>query len=34
VATEANMPMFRAVNPDDELLRKKPVVAPVKDAKN
>jgi regulator of protease activity HflC (stomatin/prohibitin superfamily) len=26
VATEANMPLFRAVNPDDELLRKKPIV--------
>lgn len=25
VATEANMPLFRAVNPDDELLRKKPM---------
>ncbi|HNX82206.1 MAG TPA: prohibitin family protein [Candidatus Omnitrophota bacterium] len=27
VATEANMPMFRAINPDDELLRKKPITA-------
>jgi prohibitin 1 len=27
VATEANMPMFRAVNPDDELLRRKPVLS-------
>lgn len=26
VATEANMPLFRAINPDDELLRKKPIV--------
>lgn len=25
VATEANMPLFRAINPDDELLRKKPI---------
>ena len=25
VATEANMPMFRAVNPDDELMRKAPI---------
>lgn len=25
VATEANMPMFRAINPDEELLRKKPL---------
>jgi regulator of protease activity HflC (stomatin/prohibitin superfamily) len=25
VATEANMPMFRAINPDDELLHKKPL---------
>lgn len=25
VATEANMPLFRTVNPDDELLRKKPL---------
>lgn len=25
VATEANMPLFRAINPDDELLRKRPV---------
>ncbi|TBR15661.1 prohibitin family protein [bacterium] len=25
VATEANMPMFRAINPDDELLHKKPI---------
>lgn len=25
VATEANMPVFRAINPDDELLRKKPI---------
>ena len=24
-ATEANMPLFRAINPDDELLRKKAV---------
>lgn len=27
VATEANMPMFRAVSADDELLRKKPITA-------
>jgi prohibitin 1 len=26
VATEANMPLFRAINPDDELLRKKQLV--------
>jgi prohibitin 1 len=26
VATEANMPIFRAINPDDELLNKKPVL--------
>ncbi len=26
VATEANMPLFRAINPDDENLRKKPFV--------
>jgi regulator of protease activity HflC (stomatin/prohibitin superfamily) len=26
VATEANMPLFRAINPDDELLRKKPIL--------
>jgi len=26
VATEANMPLFRAINPDEELLRKKPVL--------
>jgi len=26
VATEANMPVFRAINPDDELLRKKPIL--------
>jgi regulator of protease activity HflC (stomatin/prohibitin superfamily) len=26
VATEANMPIFRAINPDDELLRKKPIL--------
>ncbi len=26
VATEANMPMFRAVNPDEENLRKRPVL--------
>lgn len=25
VATEANMPLFRAINPDDELARKKPI---------
>jgi len=25
VATEANMPLFRAINPDDENLRKKPI---------
>lgn len=25
VATEANMPLFRAINPDEQLLRKKPV---------
>jgi len=27
VATEANMPIFRALNPDEELLRKKPIVS-------
>lgn len=27
VATEANMPLFRAINPDDELARKKPVAS-------
>jgi regulator of protease activity HflC (stomatin/prohibitin superfamily) len=26
VATEANMPMFRAVNPDEQNLRKKPIL--------
>jgi regulator of protease activity HflC (stomatin/prohibitin superfamily) len=26
VATEANMPMFRAVNPDEENLRKRPII--------
>lgn len=26
VATEANMPLFRAINPDDELLRKKSIL--------
>jgi prohibitin 1 len=26
VATEANMPLFRTINPDDELLRKKPLL--------
>jgi regulator of protease activity HflC (stomatin/prohibitin superfamily) len=26
VATEANMPMFRAINPDDELMRKAPII--------
>jgi regulator of protease activity HflC (stomatin/prohibitin superfamily) len=26
VATEANMPLFRTINPDEELLRKKPIV--------
>jgi len=26
VATEANMPLFRAINPDEELLRRKPIV--------
>lgn len=26
VATEANMPVFRAINPDEELLRKKPIL--------
>ncbi len=25
IATEANMPLFRVINPDDELLRKKPI---------
>ena len=25
VATEANMPLFRAINPDEELLRKKSI---------
>ncbi len=25
VATEANMPIFRAINPDEELLHKKPI---------
>jgi len=25
VATEANMPLFRAINPDEELLRRKPI---------
>ncbi len=34
VATEANMPMFRAVNPDDQLLRKKPSVSSASDPKN
>lgn len=26
VATEANMPLFRAINPDDELARRKPII--------
>jgi len=26
VATEANMPIFRAINPDEQLLRKKPIL--------
>lgn len=28
VATEANMPLFRAINPDEELRHKKPIPQP------
>jgi regulator of protease activity HflC (stomatin/prohibitin superfamily) len=33
VATEANMPLFRAINPDEQLLHKKKLIVPKKEEK-